>query len=337
MARSAVIKFFGATFFTKKAAGFLRFLGRFVMNRLVLCSLVFGLSAFVVSGCTTVKSASDVGTYQQKASDGDEASVKALIGALKSDDKQVRDAAYKALITVGKPAVPMLIEELNDKDIDMQEYAAGALGNIGDDRAIPPLTLMLEHGQGRRYVAAWALGEMKDAGAVKLLVASLAEKNDAIQKESTRALIKIGSKSVPYLVEALNNSNPDVRKFAARALGIIQDKRSEEPLIKVLGDENLEVAAAAALSLGTVGTEKSVTPLIKALDVKDMTIKINASISLGQLESKDSVAPLTKVMENDDDPYVRQWCARALENITGNRYKYKDEHGAMVYPYNLYR
>jgi HEAT repeat protein len=307
------------------------------MKRFVLCFLFLGFSVFLFSGCATVKDASDVGAYQQRASDGDEAAVKALIGALRDGDKQVRDAAYKALISAGKPAVPMLLETLKDKDPDMQEYAAGALGNIGDERAIAPLVSMLENGGGRRYIAAWALGEMKASGSVDLLIKALGEKNEALQKEATRSLIKIGSPAVPKVIEALKSPGPDVRKYAARALGIIQDKRAEEPLISVLGDGHLDVAAAAALSLGTAGTEKAIKPLTDALSSRDMTIKINASISLGQLEAKGSVDTLTSVMENDDDPYVRQWCARALENITGNRYKYKDEHGAMVFPYNLYR
>ena len=68
-----------------------------------------------------------------------------------------------------------------------------------------------------------------------------------------------------------------------------------------------------------------------------MLTRVNASISLGQLEAKEAVDPLTEIMEKDHDPYVREWSARALENITGNRYKYKDENGAMVFPYNLYR
>ncbi len=68
-----------------------------------------------------------------------------------------------------------------------------------------------------------------------------------------------------------------------------------------------------------------------------MMTRVNAAISLGTLNAKDAVAPLTEIMDKDEDPYVREWCARALENITDNRYKYKDEHGMMVFPYNLYR
>jgi HEAT repeat protein len=196
---------------------------------------------------------------------------------------------------------------------------------------------MLKTEPKRRYIAAWALGKLKAEAAVDPLISALAEKNDALQKESTRALIAIGAPAVPALIKALDSSDGDVRAYSARALGIIEDKRAEEPLIRHIKDENTTVAAAAALALGTAGTEASVRPLIAALKAPDMMTRVNATISLGTLNAKDAVEPLTAIMDADEDPYVREWSARALENITGNRYKYKDEHGMTVYPYNLYR
>jgi len=307
------------------------------MNRFLFSGLVFLLLAPAVSGCATVRDASDAAKYGQRAQGGDEGAVKALIGALSSDDKKVRDAAYDALTAAGPKAVPQLIETLSDNDPAVREYAAGALGNIGDERAVGPLLKMLDYPVSRKYVAAWALGEIKAVSAVDRLIAALGEKNEALQKESTRALIKIGKDSVPALIKALQSPDRDTRKYAARALGVIEDNRAEEPLIALLGDPDHEVTAAAALALGTTGGEKSIKPLIATLSVKDMNTQVNTSIALGQLDAKDAVDPLTKIMEEDDDPYVRQWSARALENITGNRYKYKDEYGDMVFPYNLYR
>ncbi len=297
------------------------------------------LSVFLFSGCASVRTASDVGVYRQKAMGGDESAVRALIGALRSSDRRVRDAAYKALIEVGPPAVPALIGTLNDDDPAIREYAAATLGGIGDMRAVKPLTAMLDGSRRRRYIAAWALGELKAAGATGLLVKSLGDKNDAVQRESARALMKIGPPAVPALITALDDPNPDVREYAARALGVIEDKRAEEPLVKALGDKNPGVAASAALALGTTGTEKCIGPLIAALGSGDRTMKVNVCVSLGQYQgkAKDAVGPLTGMLKSDDDPYLRQWAARALENITGRRYKYKDENGAMVWPYNLYR
>ncbi|MBI5696034.1 MAG: HEAT repeat domain-containing protein [Nitrospirae bacterium] len=307
------------------------------MKRLLTAFIVSTALTMLVSGCAAIRTTADVEKYKVKAAAGDDKSVETLLGAFGSREAGIRNAAYSAVIAVGEPAVPRLLVMLNDKKPDMREYAAGALGNIGDHRAVAPLLAKLDAETERRYVYAWALGQLRATEAIEKLIRSLAIKNDALQKESTRALIKIAEPAVPELIFALDNAEPDVRKYAARALGIIEDKAAEGKLIKLLGDDKREVAAAAALALGTAGTKDAVRPLINALNAPDMNTKINASIALGQLNAKDAVDPLTDIMEKDGDPYVRQWCARALENITGNRYKYRDEHDAMVFPYNLYR
>jgi HEAT repeat protein len=308
------------------------------MRRFYACLLVAALFAAVSLGCATTRnSAETLSRKVQLAAEGDQGAVKALIETLRGGERAQRDEAYRGLIGAGQSAVPQLIATLDDKDPDMREYAAAALGDIGDQRAVKPLLAILKGAGQRRYIAAWALGKLKAEEAIDPLIASLAEKNDALQKESTRALIGIGGPAVPALIAALDDPRPDVRKFASRALGIIEDKRAEAPLIKRLDDQSEDVAAAAALALGTAGTNSAVGPLVKALKADYILTKVNAEISLGTLEAKQAVEPLTAIMENDPDPYVREWSARALENITGNRYKYKDENGVMVYPYNLYR
>lgn len=291
----------------------------------------------VVSGCATIRSASDVEPVAVKAAAGDDSSIEALVGALRSGDREVRGAAYSALTSAGAPVVPRLIIALGDEDAEIREYAAGALGNIGDDRAVGPLMDMLENADEKRYVAAWALGEIRAEAATGMLVEAIGEQNEALQKEATRALIKIGAPAVPALIDALESPSGDRRKYAARALGVMQDQRAEEPLIKRLSDSSHDVTAAAALALGTAGTKAATAPLVAALYSGHVTTRVNAAIALGQLDTKDAVGPLEKIMDTDEDPYVREWSARALENITGNRYKYRDENGDMVYPYNLYR
>lgn len=53
---------------------------------------------------------------------------------------EVRDK----LVSIGKPAVPQLIEILNGHEAQSCGYAADALGEIGDNRAIKPLANALE-------------------------------------------------------------------------------------------------------------------------------------------------------------------------------------------------
>ena len=48
------------------------------------------------------------------------------------------------LVKAGKPIVPYLIVEIQKKDMPRRRYAIGALGKIGDKRALPLLIKILE-------------------------------------------------------------------------------------------------------------------------------------------------------------------------------------------------
>ena len=89
-------------------------------------------------------------------------------------ERAERDVAYKKLINAGEPGVPVLIDTLNDGDPAVREYAAAALGEIGDRQAVKPLLAFLHSDKERRYIAAWALGKMKAAEAVPDLIGMLA-------------------------------------------------------------------------------------------------------------------------------------------------------------------
>jgi HEAT repeat protein len=99
---------------------------------------------------------------------GDERAVKALIDALGKVGRGVSDegtthiinlAAEKALIKIGTASVEPLIQSL--KHSNPRFYAARALGEIGDSRAIEPLVQILEDEDHYvRQVAANALYKM---------------------------------------------------------------------------------------------------------------------------------------------------------------------------------
>jgi HEAT repeat protein len=87
------------------------------------------------------------------------------VQALRSEN--VRRAAAEALVKIGTPAVPALIQALGDSDWDVRRAAAEALGAIGDPQAIPALIQALgDSSWGVRRAAAWALGKLGDPQAV---------------------------------------------------------------------------------------------------------------------------------------------------------------------------
>ncbi len=58
--------------------------------------------------------------------------------------RDISEEAAKALVKIGKPAVPALMEALNNKDKNVRFYAAVALGMIGDERVDRDLVKILK-------------------------------------------------------------------------------------------------------------------------------------------------------------------------------------------------
>ncbi|MGZ7068582.1 MAG: HEAT repeat domain-containing protein, partial [Methanobacterium sp.] len=69
---------------------------------------------------------------------------------------------------------------------------------------------------------------------------------------------------VDTLIEALNDENFAVRKFAAKALGEIGDIKAVDPLIETINDEDWGVKMATLKALGDLGDEKAIDPIKKA-------------------------------------------------------------------------
>ncbi|TET54739.1 MAG: HEAT repeat domain-containing protein, partial [Anaerolineales bacterium] len=88
-------------------------------------------------------------------------------------------------VKIGAPAVEPLIAALKQKDNNVQQAAAGALGQIGDPRAVEPLITAL--------------------------------RNEAIQA-AAKALVAIGAPSVEPLIAALEQMEGHARRVAEKVL-----------------------------------------------------------------------------------------------------------------------
>jgi HEAT repeat protein len=239
--------------------------------------------------------------------------------------------------TLGEPAVPPLVAVLSDPRGEYGEVAAALLGELKSPTAVPALSAYLS-GKGKgRYAAAWALGEIRDPSSLPLLLSALSDPSEAVVKASTRALVNLGTKATPAVAEALASSSGRSRKAMLRALEDIEDVRAEDAVLRVLDTEkDPAVQAAAARALSKCGTVKSFAPLQRWLLEGATEVRVECAWSLGILVAKPAEETLRKTLE-DPDVNVREWSARALENITGERILYRDAKGKMILPYNLYR
>ncbi|HEU4715190.1 MAG TPA: HEAT repeat domain-containing protein [Pyrinomonadaceae bacterium] len=180
----------------------------------------------------------------------------------------VRAHAAKAVLSLDpSESVTALLPLLNDKDEFVRREAAYALGRTRSRSATAALSerLLTDKEDGVRAAAAVALGDIADEAAVISLVGTLApemssrenrkrkrEKNVFVLRAAAVALGKIKSRAgTAALISVLGNEklDSDVRREAARSLGLIGDPAAASALrsVSTASDPYLSQAAHEAL------------------------------------------------------------------------------------------
>ena len=147
---------------------------------------------------------------------GDPRAVKPLLDkALGLTEKSLRADANKALLAIGEPAFDPILRGLESPDSMAKRCAAGLLGQMGDVRAVAPLTAALHSAEAHsRGPFVTALGKIGGEKATTALVAGLKYKE--IQPAITGWLVKFGDKSVKPLVAIITRGKePDEVRWAA--------------------------------------------------------------------------------------------------------------------------
>ena len=134
-----------------------------------------------------------------------------------------------------------------------------------------------------RQRAARQLGESREPRALKPVVEALKDSDSDVRKAAAEALVKIGAPAVEPLIAALKDSNWMVPKAAAEALGQIGDARAVEPLIAALKDSDWWLRRAAAEALKQIGDARAVEPLIAALKDSDSGVRRPAAEALDKM------------------------------------------------------
>lgn len=281
---------------------------------------------------------SDIESYQKNAKKGDKKAIVNLIKLLAYPDEEIKVKAYSGLIETPTANHDFIEDKLIDllktsKDDSTREFAIGLLGKFKSKKAIPILTeFAKDRTFKRRYVVFSAFGEIQDESVVDTVISALSDPLEDVRKYASRALIKLGPKAIPKMMEYFPSANDDVKGYLIRAFGELRSNEPEELLLKELDGKNkLDVIWA----LGKLGKEKSFPVLAKLTKSPDYQIRIRACQALGDLNLKEAV-PILKVALNDKEVLVREWAARSLELLTGERTLYRDEKGKLALPYNIY-
>jgi len=142
-----------------------------------------------------------------------------LVRILGDERDEVSRHAREALMQIGPPAVPRLVQAMDDDDARLG--AATVLGNIADQAAVPALIEALgDSGTMVRGAAAASLGSIADNRAILPLIAALKEKHRHVWLAVSGALVSIGEPARLALEGALNDGRavgPALARFGESA------------------------------------------------------------------------------------------------------------------------
>ncbi len=174
-----------------------------------------------------------------------------LTATLNDPEPLRRAGAAEALGRAGGEAAGMALRKvLADPDARVRMAAARSLGRCGDPTAIPALVPLLSDAEPDVCrSAAHALGRIGDPKAAMSLAEALArpEQPLLVRRALAAALVHTAHPNAqPMLLQALTDPDPQVRGYAAQALGQVGDERAHVALSALKAD-------AAPLLRGTVG------------------------------------------------------------------------------------
>ena len=162
--------------------------------------------------------------------------IMAIVRALRDEhhNLSVLSSALQVLSLSGIDVLEPLVECLNQEDVDLRIYAAQALGEQRDPRAIPALLRALEDDSSNvKYHAIEALGVLSASEAVEALAAIVESDDFYLAFPALDALIRIGDTSIaPKLVPLLEDDM--LRASAVDALGQLGDEDVVVPLVASL-------------------------------------------------------------------------------------------------------
>ncbi len=249
----------------------------------------------------------------------------ALLEALQGEYFTVRSRAALALGKIGDPqAIQPILRLLKDSEEEVRIAACLALGLFKDASTFDDITnVLLEDPKIEvRQAAARALGNTEHPAALPYLMEALHDSYWWYERENAAnnlllAIEKMGITAVDPLIEALQDKEGTVRKFAAVLLGKLGDPRAIEPLGMALYDLHHEVGKVSAESLARFGAP-AIDILVEALSHPEMWIRIHSIVALSEIRDG-RVTPILLEMLNDPEREVKKQVIESLGSLKDPR------------------
>lgn len=212
------------------------------------------------------------------------------------DNRFARKALETAIIRIGPPAVPSLIEVLKDNKWQV---------------VLSAVTI---------------LGEIKSRDSVKGLMLTAYHIDTRLRLESISSLAKIGGgEATAVLIDLLHDNNLAVRQQVIAGLGSTGNKQGLPPLIQLIKKRDvlgkmLDLKKEALLAIGRIGDPQALDPLFRMVEKRywiapsrQEELKILAVETIGRLGGESSRKFLEKIASRSGR--IGRACSAALETM----------------------
>lgn len=164
----------------------------------------------------------------------------AVIGRLVAGNNLfARKALATALLRIGPPAFPHLIDLLKDRRWQVVRTAVTILGDMGNREAAQGLAQAAYH------------------------------TDDRVRLEAIRSLARIGGRDATLLlIDLLHDKNQTIRKQAILWMGNTRNEKALQPLLHLVTkrgvlEKSLAVKKEALLAIGRIGDQRALEPLFR--------------------------------------------------------------------------
>lgn len=246
---------------------------------------------------------------------------KNALARLSADDAAVRRIAVIDIGDLEEPALlPALTAVLrSDPTAEVRREAAAVLAAWEREDVVEALCAALLDADGPvRDAASQALSELKDLASAPVLRQWAARPEPFVRRAVLRGLRELrDAAAYEPALQALTDTDADVRLEAVTVLGWLKDTRALAPLAALAAaDAHAGVRRAAAGALGFAADNDAQTSaaLLHALRDADWQVREEAATTLGKLRTAHTRDALVAALA-DDYWQVRLRAARALGRI----------------------
>ena len=180
-----------------------------------------------------------------------------LLHDLTSGNEARAETAVPALIELGEEALPALQELCRSADVDHRWWALRVLAQSPQAPAAWLVPFLNDPAREVRQCAALglALKPDPDGGVVQPLIQAISDPDSMVASLAVNALVKIGSASVPALIEVVKSAPQAARIQALRALADIRDHRAIPIMMKVMEEDSALLQHWAKEGLDRLGLD----------------------------------------------------------------------------------